>query len=101
MAMESSRWEWNDITSTRSLWTITFSDESGHSVEAIERASLDAKPAELALYFGEVGPFTRTYRVRFPLAFADGTPLLGPGTRLAVVRFAGPLGVAKLVWRQR
>ena len=101
VAMQTSRWEWNDLGSSRSLWTITLRDGDGRSVESIERNQLSHKPIELGELFPGVGPFTLGWRVRFPTTFPDGTPVLRPDLRQLSARFAGPLGQADVLWQSR
>ena len=96
--MESSRWEWNDLASTKSLWTITFADDTGRSALADDRIALDMKPEMLASLFPQTSPFTRGWKIRFKPAFSDGTPLLHPDARYFVARIAGPLGATEVRW---
>src|SRR5437016_1862401 len=42
--LQSSRWEWNDLGASHSLWTITFSDDAQRSVVATSRGQLLDKP---------------------------------------------------------
>ena len=101
VSMQTSRWEWNDLSSARSVWNLTFQDGSGRTVEPLERAPISLKGAELAELFPDVTPFTMAWRVRFPIAFPDGTPLMPPAGGRARIRFAGPLGDDTVEWRAR
>jgi hypothetical protein len=101
VSMQTSRWEWNDLGSSHSLWTITLRDGEGRSLEAIERNQLPQKPIELGELFPGVSPFTLGWRVRFPTTFADGTPVLRADLRQLSARFAGPLGQSDVVWQSR
>jgi hypothetical protein len=96
--MQTSRWEWNDLSSSKSVWTITYADGTGREALATDRVPLDEKLDTLAALYPEVTPFTRAWLVRFPAAFSDGTPLLGPDTRAVSIRFAGPLGKTEMRW---
>ena len=98
VAMQTSKWEWNDLTSSRSVWSITFSDDAGHTVEAVERSQIAQKTTEFAEVFAEVTPFTMAWRVRFPSRFSDGTPLLTAASRKVSLRFVGPLGESTVRW---
>ena len=96
--LESSRWEWNDLASTRSVWTVTFADDTGRSALASDKIAIDVKPEMLASLFKHVSPFTRGWKIRFKPTFADGTPLFHPDARYFVARFAGPLGATFVRW---
>lgn len=99
--MVTSNWRWNDLTSPRSVWTLTLVDDAGHVAEVAEVASVQEKPDTLQALFPPVTPFTRGWRVRFPRILSDGTLLLGPHTRALTLRFAGPLGSAEVRWEGR
>jgi hypothetical protein len=92
VVMETSRWDWNDLGSTHSLWTVTLIDDAGHEASAVELYSMGEKPAQYEALFATESPFARVWRVRFPRQFPDGTPLLRPDMGWVGVRFAGPLG---------
>jgi hypothetical protein len=96
--LDSSRWEWNDLSSDRSVWSITFVDDRGQVVAPIERQPLDDRPEMMVTLYGDGTPFTRGWRIRFPTVFPDGTPLLRPDTRRVTLRFAGPLGSDDMTW---
>jgi hypothetical protein len=99
--MVTSNWRWNDLTSPRSVWTLTLADDAGHVAEVAEVASVQEKPDTLQALYPPVTPFTRGWRVRFPRVLSDGTLLLGPNTRALTLRFAGALGSAELRWEAR
>ena len=61
----------------------------------LSRVGWEDKPEIVDALFPGVTPFSRTWLVRFPARFADGTPVVRAGARELVVRFAGPLGVAE------
>ena len=101
LEMVTSNWRWNDLTSPRSVWTLTLADDAGHVVAVAEVASVPEKSDTLEALFPPVTPFTRGWRVRFPRVLADGTILLGPNTRTLTLRFAGALGSTDLRWENR
>jgi hypothetical protein len=101
LEMVTSNWRWNDLTSPRSVWTLTLADDAGHVVAVAEVASLQEKPDTLQALFPPVTPFTRGWRVRFPRVLSDGTLLLGPTTRALTLRFAGALGSTEVRWEGR
>ena len=99
--LDSSRWEWNDLSSARSIWNVTLGDDQGRVIAPIERQPLDMKPETLNALFGDATPFTRGWRIRFPRTFPDGTPLIRPEARRLTLRLAGPLGADSVDWRSR
>jgi len=99
--MVTSNWRWNDLTSPRTVWTLTLADDAGHVASVAEVASLQEKPDTLQALYPPVTPFTRAWRVRFPRVLSDGTMLLGPGTRALSLRFAGALGNVEVRWEAR
>lgn len=101
VVMQSNSWSWNDLGTRHSVWTLTYGDGTGREALPREVRPLELKPAELAALFPDVTPFTRAWLVRFPPAFADGTPLLRPDLREATLRIAGPLGQATARWQAR
>lgn len=85
---ETGHWEWNDLGTHRTLWTITLVDDRGRQWGPPEVLPEHTKVAELnALYLG-ITPFTRAWRVRFPRT----NGLADAGTRWLELRIAGPLG---------
>jgi hypothetical protein len=95
--LQTSRWEWNDLASLQSMWTISLV-EGERGVTAIHREGLAEKEDALAALFPWVTPFTKSWRVTFPGVFPDGTPILRPDTQSLTIRFAGPLGSADARW---
>jgi hypothetical protein len=98
--VEAGRWEWNDFTSTRSLWRMVLSDDQGRRATPADVQQAPLKPEMAAELFPPVTPFTRTWRVRFA-RWPDGTPdatragdvaIGGAATRRLVLRITGPLG---------
>lgn len=99
--MQAARWDWNDLTATRSVWTITLVDDQGHEVGSPEIIQNPVKPEVLTALYGPFGltePFIRSYRVRFARVPPS---LLGPDTRWVTVRIAGPLGGAEAKWEAK
>jgi hypothetical protein len=106
--LDSSRWDWNDLSSPKSVWSITLADDQRRVVAPLERQALGEKPPTMFAFFGDGNayfvdgsPFTRGWRLRFPVTFPDGTPLLRPDTKRITVRFAGPLGSDQVEWVAR
>jgi len=90
---------WNDFSHRRSVWRVALANEQGDQLVAtqIESEKIDAT---LKALFPSIGRFHRAYIFRFPKVLPDGRALTDGSHRL-VLRFAGPLGQADLVWRLR
>lgn len=96
--MVCTAWEWNDLNSVRSVWTLTLIDDRGREAGRPDIKVLLDKEASTTELFPPVDPFTRTWRVRFLREQPNGGQLLDPATRWIELRIAGPLGRANLRW---
>ncbi|MSP62554.1 MAG: hypothetical protein EXR72_19925 [Myxococcales bacterium] len=92
LQVHTGRWNWNDLTSPRSLWTITLVDDRGREAGPALVHQVPLKPDEVAALYPGGTPFTRTWRVRFRRTLPDQSRLLDPATRWVLLRIAGPLG---------
>lgn len=99
--LDTTRYEWNDLSSPQTLWTITLRDSDGREIGRPEVQPVIVKPEQLKELFPPLTPFTRTWRVRFPEQLPDGTRLLSPSTKWVTLRFAGPLGQGDVRWDSR
>ena len=93
--VETSRWEWNDLPSPRSNWTITAIDDRHRELADPVIAAPPYKPTTLGELFPGTTPFTRAYRIRF---LRLPPTLLTEETRSITLRISGPLGTALLRW---
>jgi hypothetical protein len=88
----------NDLTGARTVWRVTLIDAAGHEVKpSTITPDKSKRPLEMEFY-PYATQFSRGWRLRFPRALADGTPLVGGNDKLTL-RFAGPPGVVDLVWQ--
>ena len=94
----SSSYEWNDLASKTSVWTLTLTDDGGHNVGGPDIVQVEDRPVALAELFPPVTPFTRHWRVRFKRKLPDGGLLAGPGTRSITLRIAGVLANEAVTW---
>jgi hypothetical protein len=88
----------NDFTSAKSIWRVTLVDDQGHEVKPIEIVPDKARRQAEIEFYPYAGIFARGWRMRFPRARLDGTPLVGAGTKSLMLRIAGPPGTIELVW---
>jgi hypothetical protein len=96
---QTGRWDWNDFSAPRSVWTITVVDDKGRERGQPEIQPMPLKADVLAQLFPEVTPFSRAWRVRFPRT--PEAPLYDASTRAIALRIAGPLGHAEALWKAR
>jgi hypothetical protein len=88
----------NDLTGAKTIWRVTLVDDQAHEVTPAEVSSVrERRRLEMEFYpYAEL--FSRGWRIRFPRARADGTPLVGSDTKSLTLRIAGPQGSVDLVW---
>jgi hypothetical protein len=89
----------NDLTSAKTVWRITLINDAGREVKPREIiVSKDKRQVDYVFYpYATI--FSRGWRLRFPRALGDGTPLVGADAKSLTLRIAGPVGVVNLVWR--
>lgn len=95
---------WTDLTTTRSLWRVYLSDDSGRMVSptAVESPRSHKLTEATALFDHPLaGPYARTFQLVFPRLGADGQPLLSPTARRLTLTFTGPGGRIDLHWTLR
>ena len=90
---------WNDFNQKRSVWRVSLANDQGDQLDATE-IERQHENATLKALFPFIGRFHRAYIFRFPKLLPDGRALTD-GSHQLVLRFAGPLGQADLVWRLR
>ena len=88
----------NDLTGAKTVWRVTLIDDQGHEVSPREVLPDKVRRQVDMEFYPYATLFSRGWRLRFPRARADGTPLVASGTKSLTLRFAGPVGVVDLVW---
>jgi hypothetical protein len=89
----------NDLSSAKTVWRVTLINDGGHEVKPREIIPSREKRQFDFAFYPYATLFSRGWRLRFPRALADGTPLVAPDTKSLTMRIAGPVGVVDLVWR--
>jgi len=97
----TSDFKYNDFDARRSIWRVALVNDKQQQVAPLKLVTDQAITATMRDLFPYIGRFTRVYRISFPRALPDGTPLVREDTRHIALRFAGPLGKTELVWRLR
>lgn len=93
----TSDMRWNDFDKKASIWRVTL--QSGDSERVDGEVKRVKTTANLQVIFPYITPFSRTYRVRFPLSTVAGDALITGRTERITLRFTSALGEAELVWR--
>ena len=88
----------NDLTSAKTVWRVTLLDDEGHEVKPSLVRGIKERRAVDQEFYPYTSIFSKGWRMRFPRARPDGTPLVGSDTKSLTLRFAGPVGVVDLVW---
>jgi hypothetical protein len=89
----------NDLTGAKTVWRVTLVDDQGHEVTPSEVSLVRERRRLEAEFYPYADLFSKGWRVRFPRARPDGTPLVGSDTKSLTLRIAGPQGAVELVWR--
>ena len=95
----SHTYELGDIKPPKTIWRTTLIDDKGREVSASVISQDRTRPEVLTTFYPYIGIFSRAWRVVFPTALPDGTPLVGPDTKNLTLRIAGPPGIIELRWR--
>lgn len=88
----------NDLTGAKTVWRVTLVDDQGHEVTPSEVSLVRERRRLEAEFYPYADTFSKGWRLRFPRARPDGTPLVGSDTKSLTLRMAGPQGALNLVW---
>jgi hypothetical protein len=98
---QSANYRWNDLEKKNSPWRVSLLDGAGREITA-EELRVEKYPDLFEREFYPVKtPFTKTYVVRFLRSAGKDDGFAGERSGRIVLRFAGPLGRADLVWAAR
>jgi hypothetical protein len=92
-------YELNDLGGAKSVWRVTLVDDTRHEVSPQEVSPIKERRRLDSEFYPYAGLFSRGWRLRFPRARSDGSPLVGADTKSLTLRFAGPQGTVDLVWQ--
>jgi hypothetical protein len=98
VALYAQRHQWSDLTAENAAWIIRLIDEFGNETAPTEIEPIRKPGAIERTYFPYTTPWRRAYRVRFPIARADGRPTIARSARWFGLRFAGAQGNQELIW---
>jgi hypothetical protein len=98
VALYAQRYPWSDLTAENAAWIIRLIDDHGNETAPSEIEAIRKPGAIERTYFPYTTPWRRAYRVRFPVARADGRLTISPDAQWFGLRFAGAQGNEQLVW---
>ena len=98
IALYAQRHQWSDLTAENAAWIIRLIDDRGNETAPSEIEAIRKPGAIERTYFPYTSPWRRAYRVRFPVARADGRRTIAPNAGWFGLRFAGAQGNQQLVW---
>jgi hypothetical protein len=98
IALYAQRHQWSDLTAENAAWIIRLIDDRGNETAPSEIEAIQKPGAIERTYFPYTTPWRRAYRVRFPVARADGRHTIAQDAQWFGLRFAGAQGNEQLVW---
>lgn len=99
VALYAERHRYGDLTAEDPAWIIRLIDDRGNETAPSAIEPVRRPGAIERTYFPYTSPWRRAYRVRFPVARADGRRTISPNARWFGLRFAGAQGNQQLVWQ--
>jgi hypothetical protein len=99
VSLYAQRHSWGDLTTADSAWIIRLIDELGNETAPVEIEAIRRPGAIERTYFPYTSPWRRSYRIRFPVARADGRPTIARNASWFGLRFAGAQGNQELLWK--
>ncbi|MBJ6764036.1 hypothetical protein JGU66_24955 [Myxococcaceae bacterium JPH2] len=88
-------YRYDDFAQKRSIWRLALVTPTGE-VTPVEVRRVGRADLNLRAYYPYTSVFWVGYRVRFPTTFANGQPVIPPGTENVMLRVASTLGQAEL-----
>lgn len=98
VALYADHYKWADLKADEAAWIMRLIDDLGNETAPVDIEAIRKPGAIEKTYFPYTTPWRRAYRVRFPVARADGRPTIAPNARWFGLRFAGAQGNEQLVW---
>jgi len=98
VALYAQRYQWSDLTAENAAWIIRLIDDRGNETAPSEIEPIRKPGAIERTYFPYTTPWRKAYRVRFPVARADGRRTIAADAQWFGLRFAGAQGNEQLVW---
>ncbi len=98
VALSAQYARWGELDRSSSVWRVRLVDDQGveHEPVRIERRR-QATGLDRAMFYYWT-PWRTVFNLHFPVENEDHTPVIRPGARHFVLRFAGPYGTTDLRW---
>jgi hypothetical protein len=98
VAVYGQRRKYSDLAAEKPAWIIRLIDDHGDETAPSEIEAIPRPGAIERTYYPYTTPWRRAFRVRFPVARADGRPTISSNAQWFGLRFAGAQGNQQLVW---
>lgn len=98
VALYAQRRAYSDLAAEKPAWIIRLIDDRGDETAPSEIEAIRRPGAIERTYYPYTTPWRTVFRVRFPVARADGRRTISPNAQWFGLRFAGAQGNQQLVW---
>lgn len=98
VALYAQRRSYSDLAAEKPAWIIRLIDDRGDETAPSEIEPIRRPGAIERTYYPYSTPWRTVFRVRFPVARADGRRTISPNAQWFGLRFAGAQGNQQLVW---
>jgi hypothetical protein len=98
VALYAQRRSYSDLAAEKPAWIIRLIDDHGDETAPSEIEPIRRPGAIERTYYPYSTPWRTVFRVRFPVARADGRRTISPSAQWFGLRFAGAQGNQQLVW---
>lgn len=98
VALYGANPRWSDLTRADTAWIVRLIDDIGNETAPEEIVSIKRPGAIERTYFPYTTVWRQAFRIRFPIATADGRPTISPKAKWFGLRFAGAQGNQELRW---
>jgi len=98
IALYAQRRSYSDLAAEKPAWIIRLIDDRGDETAPSEIEAIRKPGAIERTYYPYSTPWRTVFRVRFPVARADGRKTISPSAQWFGLRFAGAQGNQQLVW---
>lgn len=98
LALYTTRRQYADLMAEKPAWIIRLIDDRGDETAPSEIEQIRKPGAIERTYYPYTTPWRMVFRVRFPVARADGRRTIAANAQWFGLRFAGAQGNTQLVW---
>lgn len=98
VSIYGTKWRWTDLSKPGSSWVVRLIDDKGNETAPSAIEPIPKPGAIETRYFPYTTIWRHTFRIRFPVARADGKLTVDPDAKWFGLRFAGAEGNEELHW---